>query len=163
MKKQTILVGLLTAAFVLVAAGASFAGDRRLHKPRASYWKGNHFAAKHNAGHWKRGHQVRAPRAHWKGRHQVPRHKLNNRGVPHRPGQYGHRPPVRHYANRYPAGASFRRQHDGRSDRGHVRDRQTVQRGDRSGGRGDQTAAYTADDAPSDRGNRDGTGRQRQR
>jgi len=31
MKKQTILVGFLAAAFVFVAAGASFAGDRRLH------------------------------------------------------------------------------------------------------------------------------------
>ena len=30
MKKQTILVGFLAAAFVFVAAGASFAGDRRL-------------------------------------------------------------------------------------------------------------------------------------
>ena len=163
MKKQTILVGFLAAAFVFVAAGASFAGDRRLHKPRASHWKGNHFAAKHHNGHWKRGHQVRAPRAHWKRGHQIPRHRIANRGAHYRPGHYGHRPPVRHYANRYHAGPSFRRQHDGRSDRGHVRDRQTMQRGDRNGGRSDQTAAYNADDARSNRGNRDASGRQRQR
>ena len=163
MKKQTILVGLLAAAFVLVAAGASFAGDRRLHKPPASHWKGNHFAANHHNGYWKRGHQVRHPRAYWKGGHQVPRHRIANRGAHHRPLRFGHRPPARHDANRYHAGPSFRRQHEGWNDRGHVSDRQTVQRDDRHGGRGDRTAAYNADDARPNRGNRDASGRQRQR
>jgi hypothetical protein len=185
MKKQTILVGLLTAAFVLVTAGASFAGDRRLHKPRKSHWKGHHFAAKHNNGHWKTGHRVRAPKAHWKGRHQVPRQKWHHRGTHqrpgyrahnnpsrrgwgpkqsyhHRPGQYGHRPEMRRNNDHYPSGASFRRQHDGRSDRGHVSDRPAMQRGDRHAGR-DNDTAYASDDAPSNRGNRDGSGRQRQR
>lgn len=156
MKKQTILAGFLAAAFVIVSAGASFAGDRRLHKPGASHWKGNPFAAKHHNGHWKRGHQVRAPRAHWKGPHQVPRHRIADRGAHHGPLRFGHRPPARHDANRYYAGPSFRRQHEGRNDRGHVSDRQGMHRGD-------QTAAYNADDARSNRGNRDASGRQHQR
>jgi hypothetical protein len=77
--------------------------------------------------------------------------------------RFGHRPPTRHDTNRYHAGPFFRPRHDGRSDRGHVSDRQTMQRGDRNGGRSDQTAAYNADDARSNRGNRDASGRQRQR
>lgn len=163
MKKQTILVGLLAATFVLAAVGASFAGDRRLHKPRASHWKGNHFAAKHHNGHWKRGHQVRHPRAHWNRGHQVPRHRVANRGFHHRPLRFGHRPPARHYAHRYPATPSFGRHHDGRNGRGPVSDRQGLHRGDGHGGRGDQTAAFAADDTRSKRGGRDGSGRQRQR
>jgi hypothetical protein len=117
MKKQTILVGFITAAFMLVATGASFAGDRRLHRPGGNHWKGKQFAAQKHRGQFKRGHQVRHPRANWKGRHHVPRHRWNNRGVhrgpgyraPHnpsrrgwgpqrsthrRPGQYGHRPQI---------------------------------------------------------------------
>ena len=54
MKKQTILVGFVTAAFILVGAGTSFAGDRRSHRP-VNHWKGKHFTSHKYAGHWKRG------------------------------------------------------------------------------------------------------------
>ena len=184
MKKQTILVGFITAAFMLVATGASFAGDRRLHRPGGNHWKGKQFAAQKHRGQFKRGHQVRHPRANWKGRHHVPRHRWNNRGVhrgpgyraPHnpsrrgwgpqrsahrRPGQYGHRPQIGRHNDRHPAGASFDRQHEGRGDRGHANNRPAISRGNRQDGRGHNTAVASGDNR-SNRGDRDrASGRQR--
>lgn len=186
MKKQTILVGFVTAAFILAATGASFAGDRRLHRPGGNHWKGKHFAAKKHSGHWQRGHKPRHHRANWKGRHRVPQQRWNHRGAhrgpgyraPHKPsrrgwgpqrsahrhpGNYGHRPQMRRPNDRHPAGASFRRQHEGRADRGHANNRPAISRGNRHGGRSHDTAV-ALDDTQVRRGNRDrdaSSGRQR--
>jgi hypothetical protein len=183
MKKQTILTGFITAAFILVATGASFAGDQRLHRPGGNHWKGKHFAAQKHRGQWKSGHQVRHPQAHWKGRPHVPQQRWNSRGFHqrpgyrahqnpyrrgwgapppshHRPGRYGHRPEMRRNNDRHPAGASFGRQHEGRGNsRGDAGDRADMRRGDRQGGRGHDTAV-ASDDTQSRRGNRDASRRQ---
>lgn len=161
MKKQTILVGFITAAFILVATGASFAGDRRLHRPGGKHWKGKHFAAQKHRGQFKRGHQARHPRANWKGRHHTPSRRgwSPKRSAHQRPGQYGHRPQMRRNNDRHPAGASFRRQHVGRGDRGYANNRPAISRGDRQDGRGQDTAV-ASDDTRSRRGNRDGSRRQ---
>jgi len=164
MKKQTILVGFITAAFILVATGASFAGDRRLHRPGGNHWKGKNFAAQRHNGHYTRGHQVRHPRANWKGRDHNPSRRgwSSQRSAHQRPGQYGHRPHMRRNNDRHPAGASFRRQHEGRGDRGHANNQPAISRGDRQDGRGHDTAV-ASDDTQSRRGgrDRDASGRQR--
>jgi hypothetical protein len=178
MKKQTILVGLITAAFILVGAGTSFAGDRRSHRP-VNHWKGKHFTSQKHAGHWKRGHQVRHPRTYWNGHRQAPRYRWNHRGVHprsgyrahqnparrgwgpqpsfrHGPGQYGHRPQAPRHSNRHSASPSFDRQ---RGDRGHAADQAAMRQ---RGGRGDRDSATTvaSEDSRSRRGNRDGSRRQ---
>jgi len=161
MKKQTILVGFITAAFILVAAGASFAADRRLDRPGANHWKGKHFAAQKHNGHYKRGHQVRHPKANWKARHHNPSRRgwSPKRSAHQRPWQYGHRSQMRSNNDRHPAGASFRRQHDGRGDRGHADNRPAISRGDRQDGRS-HDAAVASDDTQARRGDRDVSRRQ---
>jgi hypothetical protein len=183
MKRQTILVGFITAAFILVASSASFAGDRRLHRSGSNHWKGKHFAAQKHAGHWKRGHQVRHPRTNWKRRPQAPRHRWNNRRAhqprfgyrthknPARrgwgpqpsfrrgPGQYGHRSQMRGHNDRHSSGASFGRQHEGRGDRGHAGDQAGMRQGRGQGDRGSATTV-ASEDSRSRRGNRDGSRRQ---
>jgi hypothetical protein len=172
MKKQSILAGVIVAAFILAAAGASFAGDRRGSHPGNRHWKGKHFAAKPYSGQWKRNPAAPHHKGQWQRRPPVPRHRLNHRGAPQRPGyrgsdqHFGHRPGNRHDgrwqpSNHQQTNAAFGRQHDRRGDNGQDRARHAFERSDRQGGSNDD-AAIAADDTSSSNGGRNSSGRQRQ-
>lgn len=192
MKKQAILVGFLASVFVFVAAGASFAGERRGHRPRHNQWEGRHLKAPHAPRHKAPGYQARNHRPDYQGRSNYPRHRYNERGTHHRPRYSdrgpnsgtrpsyrhgwraqpsthhrptysGHRSGVRDHRDRRPAGADYRRPHNGQGHdrqpafgRSHDtdRDRRNASnwqpRHDQSGGRPD------GDGSAMDRGSRRG-------
>ena len=86
MKKQFLLTGAVAAVFMLAAAGASFAADRRGPQRDYRYGNGRHFAAQPHSGHWKRNFAPQHSRGWWNGRRAMPRHRLQHRTPNHRFG-----------------------------------------------------------------------------
>jgi len=85
MRKQIFLASAVSAVFILAAATASFAADRRGHHRDYRQGYGKHFAAKPHSGHWKRGFAPRHSRGWWNSRRAAPRHRWLQRAPHHRP------------------------------------------------------------------------------
>lgn len=85
MKRQILLTSAVTAVFILAAASASLAADRRWHHRDFRSGFGRHFAATPHSGHWNR-FPATGPSHGWRnGRHFTPRHRLQHRPPNHRP------------------------------------------------------------------------------
>jgi hypothetical protein len=93
MRKQSLLAGAMAAMFILAAATASFAADRRGPHRGYRYGNGKHFAPKPYGSHWKRGAVPRYNRGWHNGRAYAPRHRLQHRAPTHHPRFQGPRHP----------------------------------------------------------------------